>query len=200
MSARCPRNPAPCHSATPSPAPAIVWGGSLGAFIVLDLLSRHPALVRAALVHEPPLFTVLPDTPLPPLPHDVTDPRTAMAAHARRTLGGDCDRLDAHQRERLLANGEAFFGADAPGAAASLPSPGVLASELAGSSVPLYVLAAPGEPEPALRRASRWVADQAGTTVIDLPGGHMPYAVEPEATARLLTDILHHPPAREIPT
>ncbi|MEU6711506.1 hypothetical protein ABZ897_08475 [Nonomuraea sp. NPDC046802] len=38
------------------------------------------------------------------------------------------------------------------------------------------------------------IADQAGTSVIDLPGGHMPYAVAPEATARHLTAILQHPP------
>jgi pimeloyl-ACP methyl ester carboxylesterase len=41
-------------------------------------------------------------------------------------------------------------------------------------------------------RAARWLAGQLGTELHELPGGHMPYAAEPEATAaairRALTD------------
>ncbi|NBE93306.1 MULTISPECIES: alpha/beta fold hydrolase [unclassified Nonomuraea] len=172
--------------------PAAVWGGSLGAFIAMDLLSRRPELLTTALVHEPPLFSVLEGGGPPPLPRDLSHPRAAMEEHARQTLGDNFDRLTPQQRERVIANGEAFFGTDAPGVIASLPTPGTLASALASSTVTVHVLACPGDPAPPLRRTSRWVADQAGTTLIDLPGGHMPYAVEPEATAQILRNTIQH--------
>ncbi|MBE1586967.1 hypothetical protein ACFPOI_00925 [Nonomuraea angiospora] len=128
------------------------------------------------------------------------NPRAAMEEHARQTLGDDFKRLQPHQLERLLGNGEVFLSADAPDVAASLPAPGTLASALTDSAVPLHVLAGPGGPEHALRRTSRWIADQAATTVIDLPGGHMPYAVQPEATAQILRNILRRPATKETHT
>ncbi|WP_235748689.1 alpha/beta fold hydrolase [Nocardia coffeae] len=41
--------------------PAYVVGGSDGAIVGLDLLTRHPDVVRGLLAHEPPCFAVLPD-------------------------------------------------------------------------------------------------------------------------------------------
>src|SRR6266566_5224663 len=41
--------------------PACVYGNSGGATIGLDLVSRHPELVRTLVAHEPPLFELLPD-------------------------------------------------------------------------------------------------------------------------------------------
>ncbi|WP_165959447.1 alpha/beta fold hydrolase [Nonomuraea longispora] len=90
--------------------PAAVWGGSLGAFIAMDLLSHRPELLTPALVHEPPLFSVLEGGVQPPLPRDLSHPRAAMEEHARQTLGDNFDRLTPQQRERVIANGEAFFG------------------------------------------------------------------------------------------
>ncbi|GAA3684546.1 hypothetical protein GCM10022224_056550 [Nonomuraea antimicrobica] len=51
-----------------------------------------------------------------------TAPYAQALAHARQSLGDDFERLDAHQRERLIASGEAFFGADLPGVTASPPA------------------------------------------------------------------------------
>jgi pimeloyl-ACP methyl ester carboxylesterase len=41
--------------------PAVVLGSSSGAIVVLELLVRRPDLVRAAVAHEPPLFSLLED-------------------------------------------------------------------------------------------------------------------------------------------
>lgn len=41
--------------------PAFVFGSSSGAVVALDLATRHPELVRSAVVHEPPLLALLAD-------------------------------------------------------------------------------------------------------------------------------------------
>ena len=42
-------------------APAAVWGNSSGAIIGLSLVLRHPEVVSAAMLHEPPLFAGMND-------------------------------------------------------------------------------------------------------------------------------------------
>ena len=41
--------------------PACVFGSSSGAIVTLDLVTRHPDLVRTAVVHEPPILELLED-------------------------------------------------------------------------------------------------------------------------------------------
>jgi pimeloyl-ACP methyl ester carboxylesterase len=41
--------------------PACVFGSSSGAIVTLDLVARHPDLVRTAVVHEPPILELLDD-------------------------------------------------------------------------------------------------------------------------------------------
>jgi len=41
--------------------PALVFGNSSGASIGLDLVARHPELVRVLVAHEPPVFDLLDD-------------------------------------------------------------------------------------------------------------------------------------------
>ncbi|MGF6888236.1 pimeloyl-ACP methyl ester carboxylesterase [Nocardia sp. GAS34] len=41
--------------------PAYIVGGSAGAIVGLDLLTRHPECVRTLVTHDPPCFAVLPD-------------------------------------------------------------------------------------------------------------------------------------------
>ena len=43
--------------------PAIVYGFSSGAVLALQVITRHPAVVRTLLAHEPPLATLVPDGP-----------------------------------------------------------------------------------------------------------------------------------------
>ncbi|SPL88280.1 putative hydrolase [[Actinomadura] parvosata subsp. kistnae] len=164
-------------------APAIVWGGSLGGVILLELISRRADLVATAIVHEPPLFSVLSQGEA--MAAEITrqarsgDARKAMEEHASQALSDIFSRLTPGHRERLIANGEPFFGLDVP----ALTAYQLDAAALAKTNVPVAVVAGAEGP---LRVTSQWVADQVGTHVHDLAGGHMPYAVEPQATAQLL--------------
>jgi pimeloyl-ACP methyl ester carboxylesterase len=42
-------------------APALVYGASLGAILVNELVLRHPDVVRGAVMHEPPYIGVSAD-------------------------------------------------------------------------------------------------------------------------------------------
>ena len=71
---------------------AVVFGTSGGGVIGLELLARHPEVVRGAVVHEPPLVALLPhpDGPDPIRPiveRAQTDPRGALEDFVRG-LGG----------------------------------------------------------------------------------------------------------------
>lgn len=174
-------------------APAIIWGGSLGGVILLDLLARRPGLVRLAVIHKPPLFSLLPDADtiargLAALARQGmrTSPRAAMAEHARQVLGDTFERLTPGHRERLIAHAEVFLGVEIPALLAGMPDGTALARTLTRTTVPVKVAASPGNPDAPLWRFSRWIADRLGTGVHELPGGHMPYAIEPESTALVL--------------
>ena len=62
-------------------SPAVVFGASAGGLIALDLMIRHPELVRAGIVQEPSIFSVLPD------PIAALAPRRALIEEALRTKG-----------------------------------------------------------------------------------------------------------------
>jgi pimeloyl-ACP methyl ester carboxylesterase len=61
---------------------ADVFGSSSGAIVALELVARHPELVRTAVVHEPPTLDLLPD------PQEWSDRFAAIAAtYAQRGTG-----------------------------------------------------------------------------------------------------------------
>ena len=62
-------------------SPAVVFGASAGGLIALDLMIRHPEVVRAGIVQEPSIFSVLPD------PIAALAPRRALIEEALRTKG-----------------------------------------------------------------------------------------------------------------
>src|SRR5262252_7931635 len=61
--------------------PAIVFGASAGGPIVLDLMTRHPQLVRAGILQEPAIFSALPD------PAAALAPRRALIEETLPTSG-----------------------------------------------------------------------------------------------------------------
>ncbi len=83
--------------------PAYVLGGSAGAIVGLDLLSRHPEVVRGLLAHDPPCFAVLPDA---------AEHRAFVTevAHLARTAG-----LAAASQRFLDGVGGAMAPSPAPG-------------------------------------------------------------------------------------
>lgn len=97
----------------------VVFGTSGGAIITLELIARHPELVTGAIVHEPPLLTVLPPmegpNPLEPIfKLAATDPRAALEIFiAENASPTALDGVDEATRERILNNGPTFFGREA---------------------------------------------------------------------------------------
>src|SRR5215470_1524214 len=62
-------------------APAAVFGASAGGPIALDLMIRHPRLVRAGILQEPTIFSLLPDASA------ALAPRRALIEQALSTKG-----------------------------------------------------------------------------------------------------------------
>jgi acetyltransferase/esterase len=176
-------------------APCGVWASSLGGVILLELLIRRPGLVSAAIVHEPPLFGILDDGEqlaaglLASAAHAVRENQVADAfrAHAIQSVGDAFEDLPAAAQERMFANAEVFFDLEIPALVDYRVDP---ATALRRIDIPLSVMADATNPAVPPVRAARWLADTVGAELHDLPGGHMPYATEPEATAAAIRAAL----------
>lgn len=183
-------------------APAMVFGTSGGAVILLDLLLRHPEVLRGALVHEPPLLAVMPGgVELGAQFQLMTEqalarggPRGAIELFLRAEAGdANFEQLDPVLRERMLGNSELLFFTELEPFVTYVPD----ASALSQVRVPVCALAgvehrdadfAHGGYEYA---AAQWVADQVGTDLIELPGAHAPYLDRPRELADVLRPLLH---------
>jgi pimeloyl-ACP methyl ester carboxylesterase len=169
-------------------APCAVWAGSLGGVILLELLVRRPGLVSAAIVHEPPLFGVLDDGEqlaaglLASAARAVrtNSVRDAFRYHAHQSVGKAFEDLSTDARERMFANAEVFFDLEIPALVDYRPDP---ASALRRIDIRVCVMADADNAGAPPVRAARWLSETLGAELRDLPGGHMPYATEPEATA-----------------
>src|SRR5918994_6224798 len=100
-------------------APAAIFANSAGAIIGLDLMIRHPDLVRGAILHEPPMTAGMsnPEETTAAIQQVVEagmqrgGPRGGVEAFVRFVAGDqNFENLDAQLRERMLGNGETFFG------------------------------------------------------------------------------------------
>jgi pimeloyl-ACP methyl ester carboxylesterase len=99
-------------------APAVVFGTSSGGIFALATVQHHPEAARAAILHEPALFTLFDD------PHGarttvtkvVADgmqeggPATAFERFIRLVATDDnWERLDPRVRQRMLASAGTYF-------------------------------------------------------------------------------------------
>jgi pimeloyl-ACP methyl ester carboxylesterase len=179
-------------------APCAVWGGSLGGLVLLELLARRPGLVRAAIVHEPPLFSVLDNgeraagqlarTAATAVREDRIAP--AMEQHARQALGAVFDRLTPELRARMSRNARVFFDMEVPGLVRSLPAAGAVSAVLDRLDLPVAFMAGPENRDSPPYRATRWLADRLGVELRETAGGHIPYAIEAGATADAIRGFL----------
>jgi pimeloyl-ACP methyl ester carboxylesterase len=176
-------------------APAAVFGTSAGAVIVLNLLLRHPEVLRGAIVHEPPLVPVLSNAEETGamLQRMIEEgmaqggPRGAMELFIRVNAGDEnFENLDPELRERMLGNAEVFFSTELEAFVSYLPDAGALA----GVKVPVQVVAGVGSRDGYYHEAAAWVAQQLGTELREIPGAHTPYLDRPLETAEALRPIL----------
>ncbi|HEV2753976.1 MAG TPA: alpha/beta fold hydrolase [Solirubrobacteraceae bacterium] len=135
-------------------APALLAGEGFGALVVLDVLRRHPALARGAVLADPPLYAFVPEAT-----EELSAQRVELegalrtggpGAAVERWLGG---RAPADRVERARRHARAFF-ADLAG----LASLSVSRAELRAITLPLVVLTGPATP-PADRLAADRMSD-----------------------------------------
>lgn len=171
--------------------PATVYGTSNGALVALELALRHPDLVTKAVVHEPPLLSVLADPePVGALLGELIG--TAMAAGGAtaaleaflRFAYGDAivDAWPEDLRARMLANSEMVFGVELPAFQAYRPDEGALASRHA----PLVVAVGADQQAPFFLEAAEWLSTCSSSPLIRTPGAHGPQFSCPEALASAL--------------
>jgi pimeloyl-ACP methyl ester carboxylesterase len=186
--------------ATLGQRPAVVVGTSAGGSVALEVALRHPEAVRAAIIHEPPILAGTTN------PQAVTDdlgamiqqgmaaggPRTAMELFLRWAAGdATFEAIDPADRDRYLGNGEVFIGVELPPFMAYAPA----VEAIADAPGPIVAAAShasrdSASPHHFLYQAAAWLARQAGTDLLELPGGHMAYLTEPVAVAESLRPLL----------
>lgn len=181
-------------------APAVAYGSSSGAIYLTDLLIRHVDVVNGAVLHEPPFIPVTSD------PAAVADalgtvigagmeqggPRAAMEAFLRLVVGDEVySSYDPEARNRVLANGEVFFGAEMPALQAYMPS----TEQLAQVRVPCVVSSGiDNQPLEAaghwFYEASSWLAEALSVELTASPGAHVPMASHPDLFVTWVRPIL----------
>lgn len=183
-------------------APIAAFGTSGGGAILLNLILRHPEVLRGTIVHEPPLVPVVSnaDELMAGLQSMMEDemarggPRGAMESFIRWAAGDAAfDGLDPELRERMLGNAEVFFGVEMEAFASYLPAP----EALAGVKLPVVVSAGEENRDASssghyLYEASDWLAKVRGAELEEVPGAHAPYFTQPKEFAETLRPILRN--------
>jgi pimeloyl-ACP methyl ester carboxylesterase len=178
-------------------APAAIFGNSAGAIIGLDLVIRHPDLVRGAILHEPPMTAGMSN------PEEMTraiqqvveggmqrgGPRGGMEAFLRFFTGDETfENLDPRLRQRVLGNGETFFGTELGVVDSYRPDEATLAAV----EVPVRIMVGT-ESAPFFGEAARWLADRLNVEKVEvgrLPGGHTCHFDRPDEMAQTIRPLL----------
>lgn len=179
---------------------AVVFGTSSGADIALSLALEHPAAVRGAVVHEPPILGVLADPgSVEAQGRSVIEPammsggpQAALEAFMRLVCGDAAiDAMHPDLRERALANGDTFFEFEFGVIDALVPD----AQALTASRVPVRPAMSIESP-PFFHEATVWLAGSLGVAPRELAGGHAGYLDNPAELAESLRPLLREPAAQ----
>jgi hypothetical protein len=115
-------------------------------------------------------------------------PPAAMERFLRWAAGDAAfEAIDPTDRDRYVGNGEVFFGVELAPIMAYAPS----VEAIADARVPIVAAASSASRDPAsphhfLYQAASWLAHQADTELVELPGAHMAYLTDPAAVAESL--------------
>lgn len=175
--------------------PAAAFGTSGGAVILLNLLLRHPEVLRGAIVHEPSLVPVLSNAEeVAAMIKLVTedslvkvDPRGTMELVLRQNIGdANFENLVPELRERMLGNAEVTFFIELAAFSSYVPD----ARALAEVKVPVQVVAGTDSRGVYYYEAAEWVAKRLGTKLREIPGAHTPYFDRPKEMAEAIRPFL----------
>ena len=180
-------------------APAAAFGLSYSGEILTDLALRRPELLTGAIFHEPGFVQMTSDP-------DALGALVGASLDAGMARGGRPEAMESFLRlvcndevingmdpallDRCLTSAAFFFDVDAAGDEFR-PTPEALGQV----RVPCVVTAgAENRPPDALLHAfyeaAQWLADGLGVPVVEVPGGHVPYASHPEAFTAALRTML----------
>jgi len=181
-------------------APAIVFGTSAATGVLAAVCLRHPEVLRGAIFHEPlfPSGASNIDAVRAGRRAIVEEgmaeggPRLATVLFLRNVADDQVyESLDSELRDRLLGNADVLFGIEMAPYVAYEPT----ADEIKAFRVPCVVTAGAVSSDPHARghwrfEVAQWLAAHLGTSVVELPGGHMAYLGEPQGFAEALRPLL----------
>lgn len=181
-------------------APAVGYGNSQGAMILMSLVLRHPSVLRGAVFHEPPYVGVTSQAEQvgAALQEVVGEgmakggPPMATEMFLRWVAGDETyESFDPDLRDRMLGNGEVLFGIEMESILTYCPTP----EQLAEVRLPCVVAVGADNSDPAATHhwfyeSARWLADGLGAPLVKTPGAHVPQATHPQALAETLRPIL----------
>ena len=180
--------------------PAYVYGNSGGGTIGLELVTRHPELVRTLVTHEAPVMELLPDAEAWRAAfEDISATyRTAGVFAAMGKFGAVVEEGGPKYSEemqqapstpeseemmkRMAGNFDLFIAHEIRQNGAYVPDVETL------RNAPAQIVSAAGENsgEQAARRSAIALAERLGTTATPLPGAHGGWGADPQAFAERL--------------
>ena len=175
-------------------APAAIFGTSSAGIFALEMLIRHPASVRGAILHEPALFSLFDD------PGDMRQTLTALISEGMESGGPPAalerfirfaagepnwESLDPSAQASMLASADTYFRIESGAFDTYLPSD----ETLDGIGVPIEVLVSDAS-FPAFSEAAGRLARRLGVEVERTPGSHYPYLDRPEELAEKIRPFL----------
>ncbi len=174
-------------------APAAVYGNSSGGTIALDLVLRHPEVVRGAILHEPWLPWLFEDleAALEPIKSAIERGMAAGGSTGAvegfvRLVAGDAayEALPPDRRERILGNGETLL-IESPMDEDYHPDDAALAS----LRRPVQIMVGRETP-PYLAESPHRLAELLGSEVIPMPGAHTPQLDHPAEMVEAIRPFL----------
>ncbi len=174
-------------------APAVVFGNSSGGIIALFAVMQHERLFRGALLHEPALMSVLehPDAPLAIVKPKIEEamakggPRAAMEEFTAFAGGESLRALPKQVIDRMLGNGEVFFGLEFGRFESWRPDE----ERLRRLSIPVNLLVGEQSP-PFFSEAASWIARRIGNEVVRTPGGHVGFIDNARGFVRVVRPLV----------
>ncbi|MFF8848241.1 alpha/beta fold hydrolase [Streptomyces sp. NPDC015127] len=175
-------------------APAAVFGNSYGAIFALDLLLRRPGVVRSAVLHEPPMISVVGDPAAAQagvgaaIQEGMAEggPPAAVDRFFRFAVGDAIwDRVPTDLRDRMTSNGETLVGVELGSFESYRPDD----SALAGITTPAHVLVSEDSPG-YFHEVAAWLAGRVGVEVLRTPGSHTPQFDQPDELVRTVRPLL----------
>lgn len=179
-------------------APATVFGSSSAGLIALDLALRHAVHLRGVVLHEPAIFTCLPQpfvqeqfaalTPMIEQAVAAGGPRAGQQSLLGALAGpGGFESLATPElRERWLTNAELVFGMEFPNMIMAYHPD---EAAIAAMRVPVQVLRAE-DSLPINIAAAEWLAAKTRTSLLECPGAHIAYCVQPQDVAAAISPFL----------